>query len=90
MRSEFEKLPSIKTFLMSFEYDEKSGEYIRSGSYYQPDYSLGFFNGAWYAFQEQQKKIDKIGVVLNKIYSETEGDNDLLMHYLDEIQELLK
>ena len=58
IREEFERLPSIKVFLPNFEFNEEINEYVRSGSYHQPEYSLGFFNGAWYAFQEQQKKID--------------------------------
>lgn len=64
MREEFEKLPSIKVFLPSFEFNEEINEYVRSGLYHQPEYSLGFFNGAWYAFQEQQKILDAYKLIL--------------------------
>ncbi|MEG2634910.1 MAG: hypothetical protein RSA09_00060 [Acinetobacter sp.] len=42
LRKEFEALPSIKVFLPSFKFNEDIGEYVRSGSFLQPDYSLGF------------------------------------------------
>lgn len=60
MRSEFEKLPSISVFLPSFKFNETKNEYERSEEFNQPEYTLGFFNGAWYAFQHQQSKVDEL------------------------------
>ncbi len=55
MREEFEKLPEIAELLIEAQFDELTGEYV---SYWS--YKSGYLNGAWYAYQEQQKKIDKL------------------------------
>ena len=57
IRDEFEKLGGIaETIKNGIYYDEKSNSYWSAvGASYV---SLARINGAWYAFQEQQKKID--------------------------------
>ena len=57
-RKEFEKSEHLKERLAICWYDEKIGCYL---SIQMCDYaSASYLNGAWYAFQEQQKKIDEI------------------------------
>ena len=61
---------------------------------YQTDLSnlfqtVCYLNGAWYVFQEQQKKIDAIKSKLSDIYDASDED-ETVAHLLDEIQELLK
>lgn len=54
MREEFEKLPEIAEKLRMCEwfYSDHLDCYMVEGSY------AGFINGAYYAYQEQQKKIN--------------------------------
>lgn len=88
IREEFEKLNEIVEILNrngGGYYKENTNSYHHCNIYYDK-----YLNGAWYAFQEQQKKIDDAKTTLGKIYKETEGDDELLLKYLDEIQELLK
>ena len=55
-REEFEKSEHLKERLAICWYDEKIGCYL---SIQLCDYAAAsYLNGAWYAFQEQQKKID--------------------------------
>ena len=57
-REEFEKSEHIKERLAICCYDENIGCYL---PIQMCDYaSASHLNGAWYAFQEQQKKIDEI------------------------------
>ena len=57
-REEFEKSEHLKERLAICCYDENIGCYL---SIQMCDYaSASYLNGAWYAFQEQQKKIDEI------------------------------
>ena len=59
MREQFEKLPEIRKIM------NENGIYFmnHSGWYEARDFKdfeyEQYINGAWYAFQEQQKKIDK-------------------------------
>ena len=54
IREEFEKLPEIANLI------SESDAYFADESIYfcDNDFACGYLNGAWYAFQEQQKKID--------------------------------
>ena len=56
-REEFEKLPHISLVIGFLKFSEDSNDYIRIDDRID-NYALGLVNGAWYAFQEQQKKID--------------------------------
>ena len=86
-REEFEKSEHLKERLAICWYDEKIGCYL---SIQMCDYaSASYLNGAWYAFQEQQKKIDAIKSKLSDIYDASDED-ETVAHLLDEIQELLK
>ena len=79
-REEFEKSEHLKERLAICWYDEKIGCYL---SIQMCDYaSASYLNGAWYAFQEQQKKIDAI---VKLVHDHTPD------YWLDNmIQELLK
>ena len=79
-REEFEKSEHLKERLAICWYDEKIGCYL---SIHLCDYaSASYLNGAWYAFQEQQKKIDEI---VKLVHNHTPD------YWLDNmIQELLK
>ena len=62
MREQFEKLPEIKGTIFEYKheviFDESENKYTTPCySTFEPEY-VYFLNGAWYAFQEQQKKID--------------------------------
>ena len=58
IRKEFEKSEHIKERLAICWYDEKIGCYLSIQMF---DYaSASYLNGAWCAFQEQQKKIDAV------------------------------
>ena len=59
MREEFEKLPEIAIAIkQGIYYDERNNCYssINGASYLV----IARINGAWYAYQEQQKKIDSM------------------------------
>ena len=87
IREEFEKSEHLKERLAICWYDEKIGCYL---SIQLCDYAAAsYLNGAWCAFQEQQKKIDAIKSKLSAIYDASDED-ETVAHLLDEIQELLK
>ena len=59
MREQFEKLPEIKEMLLNndeLKWCYETNRYINHRVF--QDAETGYINGAWYAFQEQQKKID--------------------------------
>lgn len=61
MREEFEKLDEVKWILDLCEYNSERNMYDAKAAHCEFDeYHTNFVNGAWYAFQEQQKKIDKL------------------------------
>ncbi len=68
MREQFEKLPEIAAILNSY-----SIKFMNHSGWYEAtkftDFSQEqFINGAWYAFQEQQKRIDSYNLkILNFI-----------------------
>ena len=87
MREQFEKLPEIADSLSEHIYFGGDGFYHSSLVNFQG--LVNWLNGAWYAFQEQQKKIDAIKSKLSDIYDASDED-ETVAHLLDEIQELLK
>lgn len=87
LREEFEKLSNIKCFINIFEFDEVANEYKYKNGKNIGDHTLGFINGGWYAFQEQQKKID---AVLELIDSDELGHDARLGDFYRDIEELLK
>ena len=62
MREQFEKLPSIAAELENSDGElywcDKQNQY-RNNRVFQ-DSQTGWMNGAWYAFQEQQTKINAV------------------------------
>ena len=62
-REQFEKLPEIKAQLEYCRYSESKNKYVSHW------YNTMYINGAWYAWQEQQKKIDALSKHLNKFVS---------------------
>ena len=58
MREQFENLPRVKPILRLVKYSESSGGYdpLDQKSIYEK--YADWLNGAWYVFQDQQKKID--------------------------------
>ena len=56
IREEFEKLTEIANLI------SESDAYFADESIYfcDNDFACGYLNGAWYAFQEQQKRIDRL------------------------------
>ena len=84
-REEFEKLDEIA------ERVDDGWISFRNGAYWNKclQRSDDFLNGAWYVFQEQQKKIDVVKSKLSDIYDASDED-ETVAHLLDEIQELLK
>ena len=84
MREQFEKLPEIRKIM------NENGIYFmnHSGWYEARDFKdfeyEQYINGAWYAFQEQQKKIDEVLNLVCKLqYSSGE-------RIYSEVKELLK
>ena len=71
-REQFEKLPEIRKIM------NENGIYFmnHSGWYEARDFKdfeyEQYINGAWYAFQEQQKKIDNINKLIDRLYSANE------------------
>ena len=59
MREQFEKLPHISLVIGFLKFSEDSNDYIRIDDRID-SYALGLVNGAWYAFQEQQTKINAV------------------------------
>lgn len=58
MREEFEKLPEIKERLHTVVFNEQFNDY--HAAMINSSLSVYYVRGAWYAFQEQQKKIDEL------------------------------
>lgn len=74
MREAFEKLPEIADRLHTVFYNKDLNQYhaamINSGL------SVKYIQGAWYTFQEQQKKIDNVNKLIDRLYSANE-DSEL-------------
>lgn len=56
-REEFEKLPEIAERLHTVFYNEDLNQY--HAAMFNSGLSVKYIQGAWYAFQEQQKKLDR-------------------------------
>lgn len=73
-REKFEKLPEIAEKLHTVVYNEDLNQYhaamISSGL------SVRYVQGAWYAFQEQQKKIARLQSALDELKTTCERHND--------------
>lgn len=75
MREQFEKMPEIAERLHTVIYNEDLNQYhaamINSGL------AVKYIQGAWYAYQDQQKKIDALNTRIEDalIMLETESEN---------------
>ena len=83
IREEFEKSEHIKERLEICCYAENIGCYL---SIQMCDYaSASYLNGAWHAFQEQQKKIDahnkKLSIFIDELKKAHSNDKDNRMDY---------
>ena len=90
IRDEFEKLPEIaETIKHGIYYDGKSNRYWSAvGASYV---SLARINGAWYAFQEQQKKKDLAISKIKAFEKNTSADQVLFLNdLLIELKGMLK
>ena len=70
MREQFEKLPEIADSLSEHIYFGSDNLYHSALINFQG--LVNWLNGAWYAFQEQQKKIDNINKLIDRLYSANE------------------
>lgn len=97
MREKFEGLEKIKDILEEYKsdviiFDEEKGEY-KATLYvtFVPEY-IEWLNGAWYAFQDQQQKIDAIKDNVKSFYAESElwgFDSDQALRQVELIRWLL-
>lgn len=96
MREEFEKLPEIANILQSEYWDFIDDDYL---IYHDNELCL-YVQGAWYAYQEQQKKIEQLLEIINtglkiernmnnQIHSLKEKI-DTVVEYLDSNEGLLR
>ena len=84
MREQFENLPRVKPILRLVKYSESSDGYdpLDQKSIYEK--YADWLNGAWYVFQDQQKKIDEVLNLVCKLqYSSGE-------RIYSEVKDLLK
>ena len=79
-REQFEKLPHISLVTGFLKFSEDSNDYIRIDDRVD-SYALGLVNGAWYAFQEQQKQINEIKAMaeswINQDYTHNSDSTDI-------------
>lgn len=61
MREQFESLPEIGDKFPRNKYDENRNAYLYDNHL---SHVACFVNGAWYAYQEQQKKINELEALL--------------------------
>ena len=90
MREKFEGLEKIKDILEEYKsdvitFDEENGEYKATlYSTFVPEY-IEWLNGAWYAFQEQEKKIGehnrKLNLFLDELKKTHNDDKDNKIDY---------
>ena len=66
MREEFEKLPSVAKYLKFVFWNSETKGYCNNNGNPVPLDFATFINGAYYAFQEQQKKIEAIKAIAEK------------------------
>ena len=72
MREQFEKLPEINKLKLMFYFDADSNMYKHKEHWYAE--KANWVNGAWYAFQEQQKKINSSPNKFCEEYKEWQPD----------------
>ena len=92
-REAFEKLPEIRKIM-----NEHGIHFMNHSGWYEArdfkDFEYEqYINGAWYAYQEQQKKIDMLKAKVQELWTELD-DRQSKEHIIEKcesiIQELLK
>lgn len=87
MREQFEKLPEISEYLNDAEWSEITGRYIaKRVNHYR---SAIFLNGAWYAYQEQQRDYVCDCGFLDSVDEPLIIDNDDLKNELTRLSRIL-
>lgn len=87
MKEQFEKLPFVAKYLGFVFFNEETQGYCNKSDNYVPLDFASFLNGAWMAYQEQQKKID---AALELGYKTRRDVHYLVDKYINEVEELLK
>ena len=71
VREAFESKGNIKIFVKLCMFVDSINEYSSEKLH---DYTLGFINGAWWAWQEQQKRIDDLRAEIKKLIEEYKSE----------------
>ena len=96
MREQFENMPEVHKKLKDLHptivwFSDQENEYASSFEGFQN--MVIWLNGAWYAYQEQQKKIDMLKAKVQELWTELD-DRQSKEHIIEKcesiIQELLK
>ena len=96
MREQFENMPKVHKKLKDLHptivwFSDQENEYASSFEGFQN--MVIWLNGAWYAYQEQQKKIDMLKAKVQELWTELD-DRQSKEHIIEKcesiIQELLK
>lgn len=92
MREEFEKLPEIARVIACDEI-----KWCDTYHWYRTDntdansiYHVAWLNGAWYAFQEQKKKIDKALALIDENRDILGTAHPTMDYLIEDIEDLLK
>ena len=96
MREQFENMPEVRKKLKGLHptivwFSDQENKYASSFEGFQN--MVIWFNGAWYAYQEHQKKIDMLKAKVQELWAELD-DRQSKEHIIEKcesiIQELLK
>ena len=96
MREQFENMPEVHKKLKDLHptivwFSDQENEYASSFEGFQN--TVIWLNGAWYSYQEQQKKIDTLKAKVQELWTELD-DRQSKEHIIEKcesiIQELLK
>lgn len=73
MREQFEKLPEIAKRMIAVEFNNTLNRYESKSPVLIECFEAALYlNGAWYAYQEQQKKIENIASLIDSLVSNSE------------------
>lgn len=84
-REAFERKGNIKIFVKLCMFDDLINEYSSDKLH---DYTLGFVNGAWWAFREQQKRIDELNQENQKLVLSNTGYHNASASYLCKLMQI--
>lgn len=96
MREQFENMPEVRKKLKDLHptivwFSDQENEYASSFEGFQN--MVIWLNGAWYTYQEQQKKVDRLKAKVQELWTELD-DRQSKEHIIEKcesiIQELLK